>query len=149
MKKVSKIQIFTIGILATITVSYSQEKEIKTELDKLIKVRNEIKEMYEKNQALLNQIKKEKEDLENLKKQIEESRKKINEERYKKLAKIFEKMDPELAGEKFSKMESAEDAAYILYNMNEKKAAAILNNTDPVMVNKIVKILSGLKRQNP
>lgn len=139
---------FTIGILATITVSYSQEKEIKTELDKLIKVRNEIKEMYEKNQALLNQIKKEKEELENLKKQIEESKKKISEERYKKLAKIFEKMDPELAGEKFSKMESAEDAAYILYNMNEKKAAAILNNTDPVMVNKIVKILSGLKKQN-
>jgi hypothetical protein len=32
--------------------------------------------------------------------------------------------------------------------MNEKKAAAILNNTDPVMVNKIVRILSGLKK-NP
>lgn len=149
MKKVSKIQIFTIGILTAITVSYPQEKEIKAELEKLIKARNEIKETYQKNQALLEQIKREKEELEKLKKQIEESQKKVSEERYKKLAKIFEKMDPELAGEKFSKMESAEDAAYILYNMNEKKAAAILNNTDPVMVNKIVKILSGLKKQNP
>lgn len=148
MKKLFKTQIITIGTLLTISFSHPQEKEIKSEIEKLIKLREELKTTYENNQALLEKIKKEKEELEKLKKQLEDQQKKIAEERYKKLAKIFEKMDPELAGEKFSKMESAEDAAYILYNMNEKKAAAILNNTDPVMVNKIVRILSGLKK-NP
>lgn len=144
----SKIRTFTIGILTTVSFSLGQEKDIKTEIDKLVKLRNEIKATYESNQALLEKIRKEKEQLEILKKQIEEQQKKITEERYKKLAKVFEKMDPELAGEKFSKMESAEDAAYILYNMNEKKAASILNNTDPVMVNKIVRILTGLKKSS-
>lgn len=143
-----KIRTFTIGALATVSFSLGQEKDIKSEIDKLVKLRNEIKATYESNQALLEKIRKEKEQLEILKKQIEEQQKKITEERYKKLAKVFEKMDPELAGEKFSKMESAEDAAYILYNMNEKKAAAILNNTDPVMVNKIVRILTGLKKSS-
>jgi flagellar motility protein MotE (MotC chaperone) len=146
LKKIFKTQILTIGTLITVSFSSGQEKDIKSEIDKLIKIRNEIKSTYENNQALLDKIKKEKEELENLKKQLEEQQKKIKEERYKKLAKVFEKMDPELAGEKFSKMESPEDAAYIIYNMNEKKAAAILNNTDPVMVNKIVKILTGLKK---
>lgn len=143
-----KIRTFTIGALATVSFSLGQEKDIKSEIDKLVKLRNEIKATYESNQALLEKIRKEKEQLEILKKQIEEQQKKITEERYKKLAKVFEKMDPELAGEKFSKMESAEDAAYILYNMNEKKAASILNNTDPVMVNKIVRILTGLKKSS-
>ncbi len=136
---------YLIGILLLINFSFAQVEELKKEAEKLKQIREEIKLNYQKNQAVLEQIRKEREALEILKKEIEESKKKVQEERYKKLAKVFEKMDPELAGEKFSKMENPEDAAYILYNMSEKKAANILNNTDPVMVNKIVKILTNLK----
>jgi hypothetical protein len=32
--------------------------------------------------------------------------------------------------------------------MNEKKAAAVLDNTDPIMVSKIVKILTRLKEES-
>lgn len=136
---------YLIGTLLLINFSFAQVEELKKEAEQLKQIREDIKATYQRNQALLEQIKKEREALEILKKEIEESKKKIQEERYKKLAKVFEKMDPELAGEKISKMENPEDAAYILYNMNEKKAANILNNTDPIMVNKIVKILTNLK----
>ncbi len=136
---------YLIGILLLVKLSFAQVEELKKEAEKLKQIREEIKTTYQKNQALLEQIKKEREALEIRKKEIEENEKKIKDERYKKLAKVFEKMDPELAGEKFSKMENPEDAAYILYNMNEKKAANILNNTDPIMVNKILKILTNLK----
>jgi flagellar motility protein MotE (MotC chaperone) len=139
---------FLIGILFLISSSFAQVEELKKEAEKLKQIRDEIKATYQKNEALLEQIKKEKQALELLKKEIEESKKKIQDERYKKLAKVFEKMDPEMAGQKLSKMESAEDAAYIIFNMNEKKAAAVLDNTDPVMVSKIVKILTRLKEEN-
>ncbi|EEP60396.1 hypothetical protein [Sulfurihydrogenibium yellowstonense] len=139
---------FLIGILFLISSSFAQVEELKKEAEKLKQIRDEIKATYQKNEALLEQIKKEKQALELLKKEIEESKKKIQDERYKKLAKVFEKMDPEMAGQKLSKMESAEDAAYIIYNMNEKKAAAVLDNTDPIMVSKIVKILTRLKEES-
>jgi len=139
---------FLIGILFLISSSFAQVEELKKEAEKLKQIRDEIKATYQKNKALLEQIKKEKQALELLKKEIEESKKKIQDERYKKLAKVFEKMDPEMAGQKLSKMESAEDAAYIIFNMNEKKAAAVLDNTDPIMVSKIVKILTRLKEES-
>jgi len=139
---------FLIGILFLISSSFAQVEELKKEAEKLKQIRDEIKATYQKNEALLEQIKKEKQALELLKKEIEESKKKIQDERYKKLAKVFEKMDPEMAGQKLSKMESAEDAAYIIFNMNEKKAAAVLDNTNPIMVSKIVKILTRLKEEN-
>lgn len=139
---------FLIGILFLISSSYAQVEELKKEAEKLRQIRDEIKATYQKNEALLEQIRKEKQALELLKKEIEDSKKKIQDERYKKLAKVFEKMDPEMAGQKLSKMESAEDAAYIIFNMNEKKAAAVLDNTDPVMVSKIVKILTRLKEES-
>ncbi|MEZ0323956.1 MAG: hypothetical protein ABWJ98_06590 [Hydrogenothermaceae bacterium] len=128
--------------------SFGQVEELKKEADRLEKLRNEIKSEYSKNQEILKQIKEEKQKLEQLKKEIEEQSKKIKEERYKKLAKIFEKMDPEEAGKKISKAENPEEIAFILYNMNEKKAAAILNNTDPEMVNKILKYLTLIKSQS-
>lgn len=139
---------FLIGILFLISSSFAQVEELKKEAEKLKQIRDEIKATYQKNEALLEQIRKERQTLELLKKEIEESKKKIQDERYKKLAKVFEKMDPEMAGQKLSKMESAEDAAYIIFNMNEKKAAAVLDNTDPIMVSKIVKILTRLKEES-
>lgn len=134
-----------ISLLTLSSSSYAQVDELKKEVEKLEKLRGDIKSEYIKNQEILKQIKAEREKLEQLKKEIEEQIKKIKEERYQKLAKVFEKMDPEEAGKKISKAENPEEIAYILYNMNEKKAAAILNNTEPDMVNKILKHLTLIK----
>lgn len=134
-----------ISLLTLSSLSYAQVDELKKEVEKLEKLRGDIKSEYIKNQEILKQIKAEREKLEQLKKEIEEQIKKIKEERYQKLAKVFEKMDPEEAGKKISKAENPEEIAYILYNMNEKKAAAILNNTEPDMVNKILKHLTLIK----
>lgn len=138
-----------ISLLTLSSLSYAQVDELKKEVEKLEKLRGDIKSEYIKNQEILKQIKAEREKLEQLKKEIEEQIKKIKEERYQKLAKVFEKMDPEEAGKKISKAENPEEIAYILYNMNEKKAAAILNNTEPDMVNKILKHLTLIKNSMP
>lgn len=138
---------FTVASLLTvISVSYGQVDELKREVEKLEKIRNDIRAEYIKNQETLKQIQAERERLQQLKREIEDQAKKIKDERYQKLAKVFEKMDPEEAGKKISKAENPEEIAYILYNMNEKKAAAILNNTDPEMVNKILKHLTLIKQ---
>lgn len=138
---------FTVASLLTvISVSYGQVDELKREAEKLEKIRNDIRTEYTKNRETLKQIQAERERLQQLKREIEDQAKKIKEERYQKLAKVFEKMDPEEAGKKISKAENPEEIAYILYNMNEKKAAAILNNTDPEMVNKILKHLTLIKQ---
>lgn len=138
---------FTVASLLTvISVSYGQVDELKREAEKLEKIRNDIRTEYTKNRETLKQIQAERERLQQLKREIEDQAKKIKEERYQKLAKVFEKMDPEEAGKKISKAENPEEIAYILYNMNEKKVAAILNNTDPEMVNKILKHLTLIKQ---
>ncbi|MCX7760786.1 MAG: hypothetical protein N2Z81_06310 [Hydrogenothermaceae bacterium] len=138
-------------VVSLLTVSsyvFGQTEELKKEAERLEKLRNDIKSEYAKNQEILKQIKEERQKLEQLKKEFEEQTKKIKDERYQKLAKVFEKMDPEEAGKKISKAENPQEIAFILYNMNEKKAAAILNNTDPDMVNKILKYLTLLKEQS-
>lgn len=134
-----------ISLLLVSSFSFAQVDELKRESEKLEKLRNDIRAEYTKNQEILKQIRLERERLEQLKKEIEEQAKKIKDERYIKLAKVLEKMDPEEAGKKISKAENPEEIAYILYNMNEKKAATILNNTEPDMVNKILKHLTQIK----
>lgn len=133
-----------VGILIVSKFSLAQVDELKKEAQKLEKLRNDIRAEYTKNQEVIKQIRAERERLEQLKREIEEQTRKIKEERYMKLAKVFEKMDPEEAGKKISKAENPEEIAFILYNMNERKAAAILNNTEPDMVNKILKYLTQL-----
>jgi flagellar motility protein MotE (MotC chaperone) len=54
-------------------------------------------------------------------------------------------MDPELAGQKISKFTDPKEAAYIIYNMKERKAGAVMNYIDPEVVDKIVKILTDIK----
>ncbi|MCW4572576.1 MotE family protein [Venenivibrio stagnispumantis] len=135
-------------LICNITFAQIEEKETKKELKRIEEARESLRKEIEKNQALLEQIKKEKEALEALKTQIENEKKAMQQERYKNLAKIFEKMDPELAGQKLSKIDDPKIAAYIIYNMNEKKAGAVLQNTDPQMVNKIVKALTEIKNEN-
>ncbi len=140
------IKFCIISSLALTAFADAQQKEIQKELAKLQQLKNYIDTKIAQDQKLLKQIREEKAFLQQLKKSLEEERKKINTERYKKLAKDFENMDPEYAGEKLSKMENPTIAAYILYNMNPRKAGEALNYVDPKVLSKISQILIKLKK---
>ncbi|WP_187646982.1 MotE family protein [Nitrosophilus labii] len=131
----------------TLLFAQAEIKEIKIEIEKLIKLKKEVEAKIEKNRELLKKIEQEQEKLktaqENLKKLQEEMRK----DKYKKLAKAFEGMEPEMAGEKLSKLDDPVKAAYILYNMKAKAAGEALNFVEPKRVSQIVKILTDLKNR--
>jgi len=121
--------------------------EIAFEIEKLKKIREEVEKKIKEDKKILQQIKQEREKLKQEREDFEKYIKQVENERYKKLAKVFEKMEPELAGEKISKIKNPKVAAYIIYNMKERKAGEVMNYVDPKMVNKIVKILTDLKNQ--
>ncbi len=135
--------------LLTVSLLYSQTeiKELEKEIKKLEKLKEEIHTKLERNREVLAKIEQEKKSLEELRKRVEKEIKEIEKKRYKKLAKDFENMDPEYAGEKLSKFDDPKIAAYILFNMNSRKAGEALNYTDAKMVNKISKILTQLKNE--
>jgi len=126
------------------------ETELQREIQRLEKLRREIKQMIQKNEKLLSRIKEERKKIEEEKKQLEELEKKMKAERYKKLAKVFEKAvdeDPELAAERISKMKDPTKAAYIIYNMKESKAGILMDYIEPKMADKIVRIIAQLKKK--
>jgi len=131
--------LFTQGVVA------NECKEIEKELQQLEKLQKAIEQKIEKNEQLLQQIKQEKESLEAFRKTLNQEVENLQSERFKKLAKDFESMDPEYAGEKLSQMEP-KIAAYILFNMKSRKAGEALNFVSGEMVNKISKILTQLKQ---
>ncbi len=135
-----------ISSLALGAYADAQQKEIQKELRRLEKLKAYIDEKLAADQKVLERIQKERAALEKLKRSLDEERKKIDDVRYKKLAKAFENMDPEYAGEKLSKMEDPVIAAYILYNMNPRKAGEALNYVDPQAVSNITKILIKLRK---
>ncbi len=135
-------------LLSDNDVSPIYKKEIKIEIEKLKKLRIEVEKKIKEDQELLQKIKEEREKLRKEREEFEKYIKQVESERYKKLAKVFEKMDPELAGDKLSKMKDPKIAAYIIYNMKDRKAGEVLNYVDPKMVDKITKILTDIKRKN-
>ncbi|EDP73437.1 hypothetical protein HG1285_04156 [Hydrogenivirga sp. 128-5-R1-1] len=142
--------LITAGLILNIhetVFAQADVKEIKKEIKKLEKLRSEVKSLIQKNEKILKKIEEEKRKLEEERKSFEKYVKQVENERYKKLAKMFEKMEPELAGEKISNMEDPKKAAYIIYNMKESKAGEVLNYVSADMVNQITKILTQLKKQ--
>ena len=123
--------------------SQVERKELENEVRKLEALRKEILALTKRNQELHIRIESERKALEEVRKEFEEFLKRSRAERYQRLAKVFEKMEPEMAGERFSKMDE-EDAAYILFNMKERAAGNVLNYVDPEKVNRIVKILTQI-----
>ncbi len=121
-------------------------KEISKELRKLQELKNFIEAKIAKNRKLLKKINEQKKALQELNATIHKQITKIRTTRFKKLAKDFESMDPEYAGEKLSKIEDPKIAAYILYNMNSRKAGEALNYVEPKSLSTIVKILTQLKK---
>jgi len=143
--------LITVGLVLNLygfVFAQADVKEIKKEVDKLKKLRNEVKSLIEKNEQILKKIEKEREKLKEDRKAFEDYVNQVKNERYKKLAKMFEKMEPELAGEKISNMEDPKKAAYIIYNMKESKAGEVLNYVSADMVNQITKILTELKKNS-
>lgn len=124
----------------------AQLREIQKELQKLQALRQQLQADISKNEKLLAKIEEEKKSLQDLNASINEQIKQIQSERFKKLAKDFESMDPEYAGEKLSKMKDPTIAAYILFNMNSRKAGEALNYVDPDMLSRITAILTKLKK---
>ncbi len=122
------------------------KEEIKIEIEKLKKLRKEVEKKIEEDKKILEKIKEERKKLQKEREEFEKYIKQVEAERYKKLAKIFEKMDPELAGEKISKMKDPKTAAFIIYNMKDRKAGEVMNYVDPAMVNKITRIITDIKR---
>ncbi|BCD59936.1 hypothetical protein NitYY0814_C0694 [Nitratiruptor sp. YY08-14] len=104
-----------------------------------------LKKQIEEKKRLLKQIKEEEAKLQQFKKELDTQLRTIQSQRFKKLAKDFESMDPEYAGDKLSKIKDPKIAAYILYNMKSKKAGEALNFIDPEALNKITVILTKLK----
>ncbi len=138
-------KITLLSSLALLTYADTVQKEIDKELQKLAKLKMVIEKKIAKNKKILASIEQEKKSLEQLKRSIDKQIKEIQVRRYKKLAKGFESMDPEYAGEKLSKIDP-KIAAYILYNMNSRKAGEALNYITPESVGEITKILTQLRR---
>lgn len=136
------------NILSSPLFAQAEKKEIEIEIKRLESLKKEVEEKIRKNEELLEKIKQEQEKLEIARKNLEKIQKELNKERFKKLAKAFEGMEPEMAGEKLSKLDDPAKAAYILYNMKAKSAGEALNFVDPKRVSEIVKILTELKKEN-
>ena len=119
--------------------------EIKREIRKLEKLKEEVEKLIEEKRKLLAEIERQKKELEKEKQEIRKIIESAKAERYKKLARIFEKMDPELAGQKISSITNPKDSAFIIYNMKERKAGEVLNYVDPQVVNLIVKELTAIR----
>ena len=126
----------------------AQKKEIEIEIKRLIDLKKVVEAKIDENRKILKEIKEEQKKLNKAKEDLQKLQKELNKERFKKLAKAFEGMDPEMAGEKLSKLQSPVKAAYILYNMKSKSAGETLNFVDPKRVSEIVKILTDLKKKN-
>jgi len=146
-----------VSVLIILTSSFGEnnpsppKNELNKEIEKLEKLRKEIKKLIEKNRQILTRIEEEKKLLEKEKKELEKLKKEMISQRYKKLAKVFEKAvdeDPELAAERISKMKNPQKAAYIIYNMKESKAGILMDYIDPKMADEIVRVIVQIKKQN-
>lgn len=125
-----------------------KEREIRIELKQLEQLKSIIEKKIAQNKKILQTIETKKHELEQLKQKIDKQIQEIQNKRFKKLAKDFENMDPEYAGAKLSKLSDPKIAAFILYNMNPRKAGEALNYVEPKALNKITKILVQLKKND-
>ncbi len=142
--------LFTAVVIITIgNNSFSQEllteKEIKTEIERLKELQREVEKEIKKKEELLKEIEKARRELKREREELEKRVEEVKAERYKRLAQVFEKMDPELAGQKISALTDPKEAAYIIYNMKPRKVGEVMNYVDPKMVNRIVKVLTQIK----
>ena len=118
-------------------------KEIQRQIQILEKLKKELEELIKRKEEVLKQYNKTLQELKKERMKLLDLTKKLKLERYKKLAKAFEKMEPEQAANLINNMDP-ELLAYILYNMKPSKAGEILQYADPVKVNGILRKMVSL-----
>jgi len=128
------------------TQASTQTREIENDIRRLSTLQERLTKTIEKNRALVTSLKKEREALAQESAAFEKRVADEKSSRYQSLAKVFEKMEPELAGEKLSKIKDPKDAALIIYNMKTRLAGAAMNYVDPRRASSIVTILTDVKR---
>ena len=145
------IAALTLSLIVPAAVGQEQveKKETQKEIQKLLKLKKEVEALLEEKRQLLKKIEEEKKALEKAREEFRKEVEKARSERYKKLAQIFSKMDPEMAGQKISAMTDPKEAAFIIYNMKSRTAGEVMNYVDPKMVDRIVQILTKLRASSP
>jgi flagellar motility protein MotE (MotC chaperone) len=123
-----------------------QQSVIEKQIAQLVKLQSLLEKKIEQNRKLVAEIKKERQALEQERAAFEQQIADEKNARYQALARVFEKMEPELAGDKITKIKNPKDAALIIYNMKSRSAGAVMNYVEPRRASSIVGILTDVKR---
>lgn len=125
------------GILA---VLIRKEKELQAREEELARNEERLNIVKADIEQRLGELKREHEEIAALVKKIDE----INDQRNKKIVKIYESMSPEEAADRLEKLDE-EMAVMILASMSERKAAKVLSFVD---ISKSAKLSQSLRVKN-
>ena len=125
------------GILAVLS---RKEKELQAREEELARNEERLNIVKADIEKRLGELKAEHEEIAALVKKIDE----INDQRNKKIVKIYESMNPEEAASRLEKLEE-EMAVMILASMSERKAAKVLSFVD---ISKSAKLSQSLRVKN-
>ncbi len=128
------------------TAVQTQQSEIEREIRQLSDLQERLTQKIDENRKLMRKIQKERDALNAQKAAFEKMIAAERNARYQSLAKVFEKMEPELAGDKISKIKDPRRAALIIHNMKTRSAGAVMNYVEPRRASTIVSILTDVKR---
>jgi flagellar motility protein MotE (MotC chaperone) len=125
------------GILAVLS---RKEKELQAREEELVRNEERLNIVKADIEKRLGELKAEHEEIAALVKKIDE----INDQRNKKIVKIYESMNPEEAADRIEKLDE-EMAVMILASMSERKAAKVLSFVD---ISKSAKLSQSLRVKN-
>ena len=134
--------------IGTSVTRQTQQSEIESTFRELTELQTRLSGKIEENRALSAEVKRASDALAREESAFEKRVAEERSSRYQALAKVFEKMEPEIAGEKISKISDAKKAALIIYNMKSRSAGAVMNYVDAKRASTIVTILTDIKRPN-
>lgn len=130
----------------TSDAAQTQQRELTTEIRKLTELQVQLRNKIDENRKIVARLQQEREALKTEKAAFEKMIADEKNARYQALAKVFEKMEPELAGEKITKIKDPRHAALIIHNMKTRSAGAVMNYVDARRASTIVSILTDIKR---
>ncbi len=134
--------------IGTSVTRQTQQSEIESTFRELTELQTRLSVKIEENRAMSAEVKRASDALAREEAAFEKRVAEERSSRYQALAKVFEKMEPEIAGEKISKISDAKKAALIIYNMKSRSAGAVMNYVDAKRASTIVTILTDIKRPN-
>lgn len=125
------------GLLASL---HAKEKELLAREEEVVRKEERLNTIKADIEQRIAELKKTHEDISQLVKKIDE----INDQRVKRIVKIYESMNPEEAASRIEKLDE-EMAVMILASMSERKAAKVLSFVD---VSKSAKLSQSLRVKN-